>query len=304
MSSKAGRHWIPEVAMQLGKVQLKTGDIRVGVPSGDQVYLLAVEKVAGIRSLSDVLHAANPRDLIQDLLNSSSQVTPLAEVTLLAPIDQQEVWAAGVTYKRSREARERESVGAARFYDLVYTADRPELFFKATPHRVAGPGGAVRIRRDSRWSVPEPELALVLSPRLDLVGYTIGNDMSARDIEGENPLYLPQAKVYDQSCALGPLITLADSLPPPDRVHIRLRIERRGTPVFDGSTSLSAMARTFADLIAWLGRDNRFPAGVVLLTGTGIVPPDDFTLADGDVVAIEVTGIGSLVNRVEHPPGN
>jgi 2-dehydro-3-deoxy-D-arabinonate dehydratase len=285
--------------MQLAKVQLKTGEVRVGMPAGDQIRSLTLAKAGGIRSVADILHDENPRQLVDDLRSGASPPVPLAEVTLLAPIDQQEVWAAGVTYKRSREARERESVGAARFYNLVYTAARPELFFKATPHRVVGPGVAVRIRRDSRWSVPEPELALVLSPRLELVGYTIGNDMSARDIEGENPLYLPQAKVYDQSCALGPYITLADSMPPPDQVSIRLRIDRADTPVFDGSTSLSAMARSFEDLIAWLGRDNHFPNGVILLTGTGIVPPDDFTLMSGDVVAIEITGIGCLTNRVE-----
>jgi 2-dehydro-3-deoxy-D-arabinonate dehydratase len=285
--------------MQLAKVQMKTGEVRVGMLAGDHVRLLAQDEAAGIRSLSDILHVENPRDLLQGLRNGSSPAIPLAEVTLLAPIDQQEVWAAGVTYKRSREARERESVGAARFYDLVYTASRPELFFKATPHRVVGPGAAVRIRGDSRWSVPEPELALVLSPRLELAGYTIGNDMSARDIEGENPLYLPQAKVYNQCCALGPFITLADSMPSPDQVSIHLRIDRAGTPVFDGSTSLSAMARPLDDLIAWLGRDNQFPKGVILLTGTGIVPPDDFTLMSGDVVSIEIAGIGCLTNRVE-----
>src|SRR5262249_52661954 len=218
------------------------------------------------------------------------------------PLDKQEVWAAGVTYKRSREARERESEGAAKFYDLVYGAARPELFFKATPHRVVGQGSRVRIRRDSKWSVPEPELALVVSPRLKLVGFTIGNDMSARDIEGENPLYLPQAKVYEHCCALGPVITLAGHLPPPDKVTIRLTIERRGDVVFDGSTSLAEMARTFDDLIGWLGRGNSFPAGVILLTGTGVVPPDDFSLAAGDRVSIAVTGIGRLSNLVEQLP--
>jgi 2-dehydro-3-deoxy-D-arabinonate dehydratase len=224
----------------------------------------------------------------------------LRELTLLPPIDRQEVWAAGVTYKRSQEARERESVGAARFYDLVYSSPRPELFFKATPHRVVGPGGRVRVRRDSRWSVPEPELALVISPRMKLVGYTIGNDMSARDIEGENPLYLPQAKVYDHCCALGPVITLTDGMPTLKEVTIHLTIERRGSRVFEGATTLSAMARSFDDLIEWLGRDNSFPHGVILLTGTGIVPPDDFALATGDVVHIDVKGIGRLTNLVEH----
>jgi 2-dehydro-3-deoxy-D-arabinonate dehydratase len=223
----------------------------------------------------------------------------VGELSLLAPIDRQEVWAAGVTYKRSQEARERESVGAAQFYNLVYSAARPELFFKAMPGRVVGPGGRVRVRRDSRWSVPEPELALVLSPHLKIVGYTVGNDMSARDIEGENPLYLPQAKVYDGSCALGPVVTLAASIPPLDRVTIRMTIERRGEQVFDGATSLAQMARGFEDLVQWLGRDNSFPHGAVLLTGTGIVPPDSFTLASGDLVTIEIAGIGRLTNLVE-----
>ena len=217
----------------------------------------------------------------------------------MPPLDQQEVWAAGVTYKRSREARERESAGAARFYDLVYTAARPELFFKATARRVVGPGAFVRIRQDARWSVPEPELALVVSPTLKIVGYTIGNDMSSRDIEGENPLYLPQAKVYDGSCAIGPAITLTGGLPPLDQTTIRLVIERDGQTVFDGNTTLAAMARSFDDLVSWLGRDNSFPDGVILLTGTGIVPPDHFTLARGDRIAIDIAGIGTLVNVVQ-----
>src|SRR5262249_55046331 len=177
---------------------------------------------------------------------------------------------------RSREARERESAGAARFYDLVYAAARPELFLKATPHRVVGPGGRVRIRRDSRWSVPEPELALVLSPHLKIVGYTVGTDMTPRDIEGENPLYLPQAKVYDHSCALGPVITLADSMPRLDRVAIRLTIERRGERVFDGSTTLGEMARTCEDLVQWLGRGKSFPPRPGLPTRTGLGPPAAF----------------------------
>src|SRR5438874_2629489 len=201
--------------MQLCKLQLESGETRVGIVSDGHVQLLLA-----MSSLSDLLHSNDPAAVAADLIDEEAKKLPLDEVTLLAPIDHQEVWAAGVTYKRSQEARERESVGAARFYDLVYSAPRPELFFKATPNRVAGPGEPVLVRRDSRWSVPEPELALVISPRLKLVGYTIGNDMSARDIEGENPLYLPQAKVYDHSCALGPVITLADALPPPERVTI------------------------------------------------------------------------------------
>jgi 2-dehydro-3-deoxy-D-arabinonate dehydratase len=210
------------------------------------------------------------------------------------------VWAAGVTYKRSQEARERESAGAAQFYDLVYSASRPELFFKATPERVVGPGERVHVRGDSRWTVPEPELALVLSPALRVAGYTVGNDMSARDIEGENPLYLPQAKVYDGSCALGPVITLAADLPAPHRFSIRLTIERAGRTVFDGTTGTERMARGFEDLAAWLGRENSFPHGAVLLTGTGIVPPDEFALAPGDLIHIDIDGIGRLTNLAAH----
>jgi 2-dehydro-3-deoxy-D-arabinonate dehydratase len=281
--------------MQVCKLQLETGEIRAGIVADDHVRLLG-----GIRSLSDLLFTYRPSQIAPDLFDPQYQEMPLEDVTLLAPIDEQEVWAAGVTYKRSQEARERESEGAARFYDLVYSAPRPELFFKANPHRVVGPGGRVHIRRDSKWSVPEPELALVISPQLQIVGYTIGNDMSARDIEGENPLYLPQAKVYDNCCALGPVITLADNLPPPENITIRLAIERNGANVFEGSTRLSAMARTLEDLVTWLGREASFPNGAVLLTGTGIVPPDDFSLAVGDRVTIAITGIGRLTNWVAH----
>src|SRR5206468_1552625 len=204
----------------------------------DHVRFLDLQDYVGMKSLSDVLHADNPGGVAQDLIDDNFPRMPLEDLTLLAPIDQQEVWAAGVTYKRSQEARERESVGAAQFYNLVYSAARPELFFKANPNRVVGPGGRVRVRRDSKWSVPEPELALVISPRLRIVGFTIGNDMSARDIEGENPLYLPQAKVYDHSCALGPVITLTGGMPPLDQVSIHLIIERRGGKVFEGTTNL------------------------------------------------------------------
>jgi 2-dehydro-3-deoxy-D-arabinonate dehydratase len=285
--------------MQLCKLQLESGEVRVGAVAEDHVRLLDIQDYVGMRSLSDILHSDDPVAVAHGLIDDSARQLPLRETTLLAPLDHQEVWAAGVTYKRSQEARERESAGAARFYDLVYTAARPELFLKATAPRVVGPGDRVRVRRDSRWSVPEPELALVLSPRLQLVGYTIGNDMSARDIEGENPLYLPQAKIYDHSCALGPVITLREHMPPPDQVTIRLTIERRGHSVFEGRTSLTAMARPFQDLIDWLGRDNSFPHGAILLTGTGIVPPDDFTLAAEDVVHIDISGIGRLTNVVE-----
>jgi 2-dehydro-3-deoxy-D-arabinonate dehydratase len=180
----------------------------------------------------------------------------------------------------------------------VYTAARPELFMKATPERVVGPTRPVRVRADSKWSVPEPELALVVSPDLRIVGYTIGNDMSARDIEGENPLYLPQAKIYKQSCSVGPLITPVAAMPPLAGVDIRLVIRRGGKVAFEGNTTLAQMARTPESLVDWLGRENEFPNGVVLLTGTGIVPPDEFSLASGDEVAISIAGIGTLTNPV------
>jgi 2-dehydro-3-deoxy-D-arabinonate dehydratase len=285
--------------MQLCKLRRATGAIEVGIVHEGRVRSLRRGGAGGPNTLSDFLHADNPASLVAAHVDANDAGVPLDGVQLLPPLDEQEVWAAGVTYKRSREARERESAGAARFYDLVYNAERPELFLKATPRRVVGPGAAVRIRRDSRWNVPEPELALIISPKMNIVGYTIGNDMSSRDIEGENPLYLPQAKVYDGSCALGPVVTLAGELPPPERVAIRLTITRRGEVAFDGSTNLAAMKRSCEDLVSWLGRENTFSDGVILLTGTGIVPPDHFTLEGGDEIAIDITDIGCLKNRVE-----
>ena len=219
---------------------------------------------------------------------------------ILPPIVSQEVWAAGVTYYRSREARIEESqdAGGGDFYDRVYTAERPELFFKATPHRVAGPNRKVRIRRDSRWNVPEPELALAVTRNGRLVGYTVGNDMSSRDIEGENPLYLPQAKVYDGSCALGPCVLVTEETPPAS-TEIRMEIVRGGVHVFRGATTLAQLKRTPESLVEFLFRDNSFPQGCFLLTGTGIVPPDEFTLHSGDEIRINIEPIGTLVNTVE-----
>jgi 2-dehydro-3-deoxy-D-arabinonate dehydratase len=218
----------------------------------------------------------------------------------LAPIDAQEVWAAGVTYYRSRAARmaESEVAGGGSFYDRVYAAERPELFFKALAHRVAGPGEKVRIRRDSKWNVPEPELALVISPEGKITGYTIGNDMSSRDIEGENPLYLPQAKVYDRSCALGPAILVSDD-PMPSTTSVALEIRRGGGVVFSDSTTLAAMKRRPEELVEYLYRETSFPNGCILLTGTGVIPPDTFTLQSGDEIAISIDGIGTLRNTVE-----
>jgi 2-dehydro-3-deoxy-D-arabinonate dehydratase len=218
---------------------------------------------------------------------------------LMAPMEEQEVWAAGVTYFRSRTARmeESEAGGGMTFYDRVYSAERPELFFKSTVHRTVGPGAPVRIRHDSKWNVPEPELTLLVSPKGKILGYTVGNDMSSRDIEGENPLYLPQAKVYDGSCALGPGILVANE-PLARTTAIQIEIRRAGSAVFSDSTTLEAMKRNPTELVEYLFRENTFPNGCFLLTGTGIVPPNTFTLASGDEIAITIDGIGTLTNPV------
>jgi len=217
----------------------------------------------------------------------------------LAPVVSQEVWASGVTYYRSRSARMEESKdsGGGSFYDRVYSALRPELFFKATGRRVVGPGCNVRIRSDAHWSVPEPELTVAISAAGEIFGYTIGNDMSSRDIEGENPLYLPQAKVYDGSCALGPCILLAEE-PLPKTTSISIEILRAGKPAFTGQTTLAELKREPTELVEYLYRDNTFQHGAFLLTGTGIVPGDDFTLAPADLIRISIDGIGTLENTV------
>ena len=244
------------------------------------------------------------RDDLEHYLGGAIQSTEptknrLADLQLCAPIMSQEVWAAGVTYYRSRNARmeESKSAGGGDFYDRVYQADRPELFFKGTASRVVGHGGKVAIRSDAKWSVPEPELALLISPGAKIIGYTIGNDMSSRDIEGENPLYLPQAKVYHRSCALGPGVVISSS-PPSPSTDIGIEIVRAGEVIFQGATALSAMKRNLPELVEYLYRDNIFPNGCFLLTGTGIVPPDSFTLSVGDEMRITISGAGTLVNVV------
>lgn len=230
---------------------------------------------------------------------TTAQSTILDASDILAPIGAQEVWAAGVTYYRSRDARMEESkdAGGGTFYDRVYAAERPELFFKAVGWRVVPPGGNVRIRRDATWSVPEPELTLVANSSGKLIGLTIGNDMSSRDIEGENPLYLPQAKVYNGSCALGPAVLLIE--PPFERcLTIELEIQRNDQPAFTGRTTLAELKREPRELLDYLFRELDFPQGVYLMTGTGIVPPDNFTLAPGDHIRITIQNIGTLENTV------
>ena len=249
--------------------------------------------------LDDEWDAVVNRDDLAGHLRRAGGAAASPDGRRLAPIGSQEVWAAGVTYFRSRAARMEESKasGGGSFYDAVYSAERPELFFKAAAWRVRGPGDPVCIRRDARWSVPEPELALVINRRGTIVGYTIGNDMSSRDIEGENPLYLPQAKVYDGSCALGPAMLVAEEPLPPDTT-IALTITRNDAVVFQGSTSLAQMRRRPDELVHYLYRETSFPHGAVLLTGTGVVPPDDFTLQAGDAIAITIPPIGTLDNVV------
>lgn len=230
---------------------------------------------------------------------SEFEANSLTSEGLLAPMGNQEIWAAGVTYFRSRTARMEESqdTGGADFYDKVYHAERPELFFKATASRVSNPGGVVNIRKDSSWDVPEPELTLVISPSGNIQGYTVGNDMSSRSIEGENPLYLPQAKVYLGCAAIGPCI-LVQQNPLPDTHTIKLEIIRAGNLAFAGETSLSQLKRKPQELVDWLFRANSFPIGCIMMTGTGVVP-DDFTLAKGDHVKIEIEGIGVLENNID-----
>ncbi len=285
--------------MRLAKLRLADGSIRVAIAEDDaRLRLLDLLQVDHARCLMDILHAPDPVGLARFLIDRDAPLVDTRHVTVMAPIDRQEVWAAGVTYKRSQVARMQESETGASHYDRVYTAPRPEIFFKATPNRVSGPGEPLRVRADSNWSVPEPELALVISPAGRLVGFTVGNDMSARDIEGENPLYLPQAKVYNGCCGLGPFVLIPEK--PLDRsaTKIRLTIERGDDTAFAGETDLGQMKRDFAELIDWLTRENDLATGAFLLTGTGVVPPDNFTLLNNDLVSIEITGIGTLTNPI------
>lgn len=252
---------------------------------------------AGPRSLADP-SASLDRALAERLglasIGSTDEEVP-SDAAVVAPVEGQEVWAAGVTYLRSRDARREETVDPTP-YDLVYEAERPELFFKSPGWRCVGPGDAIGIRRDSAWNVPEPEVVLVLDGDLRIVGATIGNDVSSRSIEGENPLYLPQAKVYDGACALGPCIVPIDELP--EALEIRMRVERDGAIAVEGRTTTAQMRRPFREIADWLGRALSFPVGAFVMTGTGIVPDPAFTLRSGDVVRIEVDGIGILTNPV------
>jgi 2-dehydro-3-deoxy-D-arabinonate dehydratase len=282
--------------MQVAKLLNSDGTVCIGRVSGGHIEIVDLA-AGGFGNLAALLASSNVAESLAGL-PSTGEILSVEQAHLLPPIDMQEVWAAGVTYKRSQTARMEESEAAASCYDRVYQSDRPELFFKATPNRVRGTNDALRIREDATWNVPEPELALVISPKLEIVGFTVGNDMSSRDIEGENPLYLPQAKFYDQCCGLGPWITLAAAMPPRNEIDIQLKIHRGGETVFDQMTSVSEMARGFEELVQWLGRDNTFASGAFLLTGTGIVPDNSFTLLPADRVDITISGIGTLSNHI------
>ena len=249
--------------------------------------------------LTELLEAADPLAALEELAGSHPAGLDLTKVRLLPPIEHQEVWAAGVTYLRSKSARMDESDFSATAYDRVYEAERPELFFKSLPQKTVGSGDSVGIRHDARWSVPEPELALVLNSRGETVAYTIGNDMSSRDIEGANLLYLPQAKTYTRSCALGPCLVLGIAEAEVRTWDIGIEIQRSERMVFAGHTSVGQIKRSFAELADFLFRCQSFPKGVVLLTGTALIPPPEFTLRSADETTIAISSIGRLMNPVE-----
>jgi 2-dehydro-3-deoxy-D-arabinonate dehydratase len=248
----------------------------------------------------DLVNQSGLLAFLNDKIKNAESVASLEESTILAPIVSQEIWASGVTYLRSKTARMEESkdAGGGDFYDRVYDAERPEIFFKATAARTVGHFQDIRIRKDSKWNVPEPELTLFVNNQNQIVGYTIGNDVSSRDIEGENPLYLPQAKSYDKSAAIGPCLLVLEE-PISRDTDISVEILREEKTVFEGKTQLSQMKRELPELVEYLTRECSFPQGVFLMTGTGTVPPDDFTMISGDVVKISIDNIGTLINKVE-----
>jgi 2-dehydro-3-deoxy-D-arabinonate dehydratase len=296
--------------MKLVRFHIPEHGARIGLWVGDAIYDLSASDLPQCCCVGALLQASTETSLVALLEGIDTSALPAYayadldrapvpnEPFILPPIDRQEVWAAGVTYAWSREARVREAVSKD-VYVKVYEAERPELFFKSAPQKAVGPGEWVGIRGDSHWNVPEPELALVINPKMQIVGYTVGNDMSSRDIEGENPLYLPQAKVYRHSCALGPAIALAKEGFDARNLSIHMTILRGGAPAFEGETSTSKIHRDLDELAEFLGRYEDFAHGAILLTGTGIVPGDDFTLQDGDQVSITIEGIGTLTNPVK-----
>ena len=282
--------------MKLCRFTAAGSDARVGLIAREDAVIDLT--AAGVHQIAGLLERSA---LVEDLVRFAGSGLPahsLDQVRLVTPVESQEVWAAGVTYLRSKEARMEESDFSADAYDRVYAAARPEIFFKSVPHKVVSPGDAVGIRRDARWNVPEPELALVINSSGTIVGFTIGNDMSSRDIEGENVLYLPQAKIYTASCAVGPWIVVGPTEDEARQWTIQLEIMRAGTLVFAGETRVGQIKRSFDELVGYLWRSQQFANGAVLLTGAGVVPPDSFTLHADDTVRITISGVGTLENRV------
>ncbi|MDA1272623.1 MAG: fumarylacetoacetate hydrolase family protein [Verrucomicrobia bacterium] len=282
--------------MKLCRFKTYDAQPRIGlIVDSDELFDLTP---AGVTSLSTFLEESDFLRQLEKLAATALPRHPLAAVQVITPVERQEVWAAGVTYLRSKKARMDESDFSASAYDRVYDAERPELFFKSLPEKVVSPDEPVGIRKDARWNVPEPELALVIDSKGQIAGYTVGNDMSSRDIEGENSLYLPQAKVYDRSCSVGPFVTVGVTEAEVRNWTIKLVIERHGQICFEGETSPGQLKRTFDSLVSFLFRSQMFPNGVVLLTGTGIIPSDEFTLQPGDAVRIHISGVGTLANEV------
>lgn len=282
--------------MKLCKFLTPKREIHVGLLTG-KTHVLDLSE-AGVKNLTFLLEDKDAIERLNSFSRKNLSKFHLNQIQLLSPIDNQEVWAAGVTYLRSKKARVEESKFSADAYEKVYNAQRPEIFFKSLPEKVIGPGEPVGIRRDAKWNVPEPELALVINSRGTIVGYTIGNDMSSRDIEGENLLYLPQAKIYHRSCAIGPWIVIGSNEMEARTWTITLQIYRREQVIFEGQTSVSQIKRQFEELVSYLFRSQIFPHGAILLTGTGIVPENNFTLSPDDKVRIEINGIGVLENTV------
>lgn len=296
--------------IKLCRFYLPNKSSRLGQLVDDKIYDLSASGLSSFKTLSSLLKTSQITPLakllqtisLEDLPSYNYKVlniTPNIEKPyLLSPVDRQEVWAAGVTYSWSREARVREA-HIKDIYIEAYEADRPELFFKSLGEKVVGPNDWVGLRGDSQWNVPEPELTLVLNPAMQIIGYTIGNDVSSRDIEGKNPLYLPQAKIYRHSCAIGPVITINDKSFDTNHLTIKLIINRNSKKVFEGKTTTAKINRSMTELMEYLGCYNDFPNGVMLMTGTGIVPDDNFTLCDKDEVFIEIESIGTLYNPVK-----
>lgn len=277
--------------------------VLAAVTDEEMVYSLPYDDFIGLIQAAEE-KGLSPLALVQEMIAAEEPLkVPLSQLSLLVPIEAPEVWACGVTYERSRDARNYEATGgkmdATTFYDKVYDADRPEIFFKSTAARTIGPDQPVYLRSDSNWQIPEPELALVLDKNGNIIGYTIGNDMSCRDIEGENPLYLPQAKIWKNSCAIGPAIRLAETVEDPYAFQLTCRIYRDDEKVVEGTAVTKQLKRKFDELVSYLVRDNEIFDGTVLMTGTCIVPPNEFTLQDNDRIEIEISSIGVLNNPVK-----